>query len=237
MIRLISIAIAALLPLAASAQNRGRILPPCTDTGDCGISDIIGVLLNVAEFMLSIAGAVAFGFFVYAGFLYILGGANEENVKKSKAIIMNAVIGIAVILTSGVLVRFTESALTGNTGNACIADAGNSQKKPADRTYKTPSGQSCTPVIGNSCQTSGTAIWISIPSGYTSPSDPAGTFVAESLECVQKDNCTQLNDILRDRNRTDLARYKCLQVDSPNVTSCVRGLCEGGANIACCLSN
>jgi hypothetical protein len=224
MLRLISIAFAFLLPLAASAQDRGRI--PCTDDGNCGISDIIGVLLNIAEFMLSIAGAVAFGFFVYAGFLYILGGANEENVKKSKAIITNAVIGIAIILTSGVLVRFTESALTGNATNVCL-----------ERTLKTPSGQECRPVIGNACQLNGTAIWISIPPGYTSPSNPEGTFVAESLECIVKDNCGQLNSILTSRNRHDLARYKCLNVDSPGVTSCVRGLCEGGANIACCLTN
>ncbi len=50
------------LPFAASAQI--RILPPCTATGDCGITDMLAVIVNVAEYLIGISGAVALFYFV-----------------------------------------------------------------------------------------------------------------------------------------------------------------------------
>ena len=209
------------LPFAAQAIT---ILPPCTQSGDCGVSDILGVLVNIAEFLLSIAGAVAFGFFIYGGILYILGGADEANVTKAKDTLRNATIGLIIIFASGILVRFTQSALTGVSGNICSVSSAKSG--------------TCQPHIGDTCaqgEAPNGALWISIPSGYTDAQNPAATFVPESLECISKDNCGNLNSTLKSRNRSDLATYTCMDVSSPNATSCVRGLCKGGANIACCI--
>jgi cbb3-type cytochrome oxidase subunit 3 len=226
----------ALVPLAAGAIT---LLPPCTATGDCGISDILAVFINLAEFLLGIVGAVALGYFVYGGFVFILSRGNKGEVDRAFGILRSAAIGMAIIFLSGVLVRFTTRALTG--------------------------GVSAIPTVGESCDPSknppvsvvkGTGLWISIPSGVNAE----GRVVPESLECVKKENnpckdgtackdgkcvgdksdcgmkdgteCANLNAALQKHGRTEV--YKCISISSAK--NCVRGLCLGTtADLACCL--
>lgn len=207
----------ALAPLAASAIT---LLPPCaTGEGNCGITDLLSVFINVAEYLLGISGAVALGFFVYGGFVYVLSRGKPEEVKKATSILTNAVIGIAIIFLSGVLVRYTTQALTG--------------------------GQSLIPTVGESCNSKtqksdlkGDGLWVTIPAGTKSD----GSSIPESLYCVAKeksavkggDPCENLNKVLTDRNLPDLANYTC--VDVGTASRCVRGLCSQlPANYACCL--
>ncbi len=217
----------AFAPFAASAVT---LLPPCTKTGDCGITDILAVFINIAEFLLAISGAVALGYFIWGGFQFILAGGKEDMVKTGKETIVRATIGIAIILLSGVMVRFVNEALTGKARNVCTV-AGNK------------SG-ACVAKVGDTCKTEGNgALWVSLPAGYTGKSDNPSP-VPESLECIEKSpepgipGCEKLNKALSDRNRLpEGTKYSCVAVDNPNVLSCVRGLCGGGAGSACCLCN
>lgn len=203
-----------LTPLAASAIS---LLPPCTATGNCGISDILGVFVNLAEFLLGIVGAVALGYFVYGGFVFILSRGNKGEVDRAFGILRSAVIGIFIIFLSGVLVRFTTRALTGGT--------------------------SAIPTIGETCDSTtkksaekGDGLWVSMPSG-------AGRdgVIPEGLVCLKKetsakkggDDCVELNGELERRNRDE--RYHCIDVTTAT-TSCVRGLCsELPGQFACCV--
>lgn len=210
------IAVTALLaPLHAKAIV---LLPPCTKTGDCTITDILVVFVNVAELLLGIVGAVALGYFIYGGFTLLISGGRSEQVQKGKDIIRNATIGIAIIFLSGVIVRFTTQALTGG------AAPGEGFK-----------------IVGESCQKGRTGgIYVTVPAGFKNPADPAGSFVEESIECVAKDDCLDLNKTLADRNRPEANRYDCVRTNyddtSVTVRSCVRGLCPSkGAAFACCL--
>ena len=211
--RIALIALMAAAPLAASAQL--KLLPDCTKSGDCGISDILVVFANLAEFLLGIVGAVALGYFVYGGFVFILSRGNKGEVDKAFGILRSAVIGIAIIFLSGVFVRFTIQALTG--------------------------GQSAIPTIGETCSSTaqksdpkGDGLWVSIPSGVT----PGGQIIAESLVCIAKetakagDDCLNLNHELEGRGRPE--RYSCIDVNDAT-TSCVRGLCAKlSSQYACC---
>ena len=196
-------------PLAVAAQI--RLLPPCTASGNCGITDILAVFINVAEYLLGISGAVALGFFVYGGFVYVMSRGKPDEVKKATGILTSAVTGIAIIFLSGVLVRFSTQALTGGT--------------------------SAIPTLGEPCSSTskktdpkGDGLWVSIPAG----TDKNGKVVLEGLVCIKKDDCKSLNAVLSDRNRTDLSKYSCLDVTT--ASSCVRGLCPSqSANFACCL--
>lgn len=212
------------LPLVAAAQI--KFLPPCATTsdpalaGNCGITDILAVFINVAEFLLGITGAVALGFFVYGGFTFVLSRGNKAQVDKAFTILRNAVVGIAIIFTAGVIVRFTTQALTG--------------------------GSSAIPTIGETCNSStkksdpnGDGLWVSIPAGYTDPGHPDETRVAEGLVCIKKETtatsvgapCSNLNAVLEERNR--LERFSCKSIGESS--NCVRGLCSKlGADIACC---
>lgn len=205
-------------PLAVAAQI--KLLPPCTDTGNCGITDLLAVFLNLAEYLLGISGAVALAFFVYGGFNYILSRGEPARVKHATDILRSATIGIAIIFLSGVLVRFTIQALTG--GTSAIPTI----------------GESCNSATQKSVEDGADGLWVSIPTGK----DASGALVPESLRCVkietaaQKigDKCLNLNGELAKRNLT--IEYSCEDPNSSPFTSCVRGLCPPAlsAEVACC---
>lgn len=197
------------VPLSASAIT---LLPECARTSDpnlagqCAVSDILAVFINLAEYLLGITGAVALGFFIYGGFTWVLSGGQKEKVQKGKDILRNAVIGIAIIFLSGVIVRFTTRSLTG--------------------------GKSAVPIVGEDCSAKGggTGLWISIPSGF----DAAGKLVPEAIECVPKqDGCAALQELLEQRNRKE--KYECMSLTQGEGKTCVRGICPGGADNVCCL--
>lgn len=197
------------LPLAASAIT---LLPECARTSDpnlagqCAISDILAVFINLAEYLLGITGAVALGFFIYGGFTWVLSGGQKEKVQKGKDILRNAVIGIAIIFLSGVIVRFTTRSLTG--------------------------GKSPVPIVGEDCdiQGGGAGLWISVPSGF----DASGKLIPESIICVPKrDGCAALQGELEKRGRSE--KYECVSLTAGEGKTCVRGICPGGADNVCCL--
>ncbi len=218
--RISKAALAALIAFAPLAAGAITLLPECTKTGNCGISDMLGVFINVAEFLLGIVGAVALGYFVYGGFVFILSRGNKGEVDRAFGILKSAVIGIFIIFLSGVFVRFTTRALTG--------------------------GVSAIPTVGESCQRNGTppnfgtsvvkgnGLWISIPAGI----DGDGKVKPEVIVCVEKETgltdgaeCAKLNDALAKNGRPE--KYKCINVSKAK--SCVRGLCNLGSDFACCL--
>lgn len=96
------------LPLVVGAQIK---VPESGGTGlpnDSSVSDIILRIINIA---LAIAGLVAVLFLIIGGFRYITSGGNEETAEKAKKVILNAIIGIVVIILSFVIVRVISNAL------------------------------------------------------------------------------------------------------------------------------
>jgi len=216
--RITKVALAATFAFAPLAASAITLLPPCTATGNCGISDMLGVFINLAEFLLGIVGAVALGYFVYGGFVFILSRGSKGEVDRAMGILRSAAIGIFIIFLSGVMVRFTTQALTGGT--------------------------SAIPTVGETCKSGkpgvsdpkGDGLWVSIPSGLKD-----GKVIPESLECVKKGTgmskngeCVDLNAKLAEHGRTE--KYTCIEISTAK--NCVRGLCAGtglDANWACCL--
>ena len=182
-------------------------------------------------------GSVALAFFIYGGFVWIMSGGNSEKVQKGKTVITNAVIGIAIILLSGIMIRYTSEALTGQRGGLCTVE---------DRKF----GR-CVAFVGGTCEkvvyrggnlVSPGALWLSIPAGFTDAAAPRTSSVPEELKCVKKDGtkatCKSLNAVLKQRFRPEAGSYKCVKVTGDNVGSCVRGLCPTlPSEVACCRSS
>lgn len=85
----------------ASAAFNLRLTPVQT-----GSVDSIGELIVVATNMIAlIAGAAAFIYLVYSGFLYITAAGNEKNAEQGQKGITWAIIGIIVILAAYILVN------------------------------------------------------------------------------------------------------------------------------------
>jgi hypothetical protein len=214
-------AFVALAPLAAQAQL--KLLPTCATSsdpkiaGNCSITDILVVFANLAEFLLGIVGAVALGYFVYGGFVFVLSRGNKGEVDRAFGILRAAAIGIFIIFLSGVFVRFTIQSLTG--GTSAIPTI----------------GETCDPASKKS-SLSGTGLWVLMPAGLRSD----GTRIPEGLVCIRKEDsatksgadCANLNAELEGRQRPE--RYSCIDVNTAS-TSCVRGLCSKlPAQFACC---
>lgn len=112
-IPLVSIVAVLLLPAFAGAQIT------TVQTFVTGVNDItgtLGVINKIATWFMTIVIALAVIMFVYAGFLYLTSGGDDEKVKNAKNYLLYGIIGIAVALLAGALVRVAMW-LTQSTGN------------------------------------------------------------------------------------------------------------------------
>lgn len=197
----------AIVPEAAGAVD---ILPACAQSGNCALTDILATLVNFAEFLLGISGAVALVYFIWGGFQMILAFGDSKKYESGMTTLKHAVYGIAIIFLAGVIVRFTSTALTGS--NVCTASL-----------YK---AGKCVAAAGDTCDKNG-SLWVLMPGGIMN-----GQPVGEQLMCIATDDCGALNSTLSQLGHKE--KYTCMPVD--NAKTCVRGLCASkGAGYACCL--
>ena len=70
-------------------------------------------LINV---VLGLLGMIATVLIIYAGFLWMTAGGNEENATKAKSIIYGAVIGLIIILSAWSISAYVINNLTNVTG-------------------------------------------------------------------------------------------------------------------------
>lgn len=84
------------------------------ETGVTAEADIGDLILKYVNFVLPYLAIAAFIGFVYAGFLYVTAYGSEEQIQKSKKILMYAVIGLIVVILSYSIVQLlTEELVEG----------------------------------------------------------------------------------------------------------------------------
>jgi hypothetical protein len=93
-------------PMLALAQftqpNCGGTGLACTFGGATSVSQVI---LNIINIILALAGLIAVLVLIIGGFRYVTSFGNEETVGQAKKMIINAIIGIVIIILSFVIVR------------------------------------------------------------------------------------------------------------------------------------
>lgn len=94
-------------PLAVSAQYKD----PTPPSGVATDTDLTVLLTRIINILLGIAGLVAVIFLIVGGFRYITAGGNEEAAEAGKKAIVNAIIGIVIIILSFVIVRVVANAV------------------------------------------------------------------------------------------------------------------------------
>lgn len=67
------------------------------------ISDKTGQIIGV---VLSFVGVIFFGLMIYAGIMWMTSGGNEQTVTKAKDLIINAIIGIIIVLAAYAITSF-----------------------------------------------------------------------------------------------------------------------------------
>jgi hypothetical protein len=89
--------------------------PSCGGTGLPCETNLTSFIMRIINIALIVAGLIAVLFLIIGGFRYITSAGNEEVAENAKKIIINAIIGIVIIILSFVIVRVISNALiTGN---------------------------------------------------------------------------------------------------------------------------
>lgn len=98
-------ALASLLPLRALAQiNEGQLQLTTKTSGS--LPDLINTIITVLGF---VAGAIAVIYLVVSGIQYMTAGGNAEAATKARQGIINALIGIVIVVFAFVIFRFIVS--------------------------------------------------------------------------------------------------------------------------------
>ena len=117
----------------ASAQTTGGAVTADTlgsqYAGQIGLggADIRLIIANIIRIALGLVGLIMVVFTIYAGFLWMTAGGNDEQIIKAKSILKNTVIGLAIILASYSIVMFVMNLLgigAAPTGESAVEVSG-----------------------------------------------------------------------------------------------------------------
>jgi hypothetical protein len=99
------------LPAVAAQINAG--LEPIASTIGLGTADVRTIVARVINVALGLLGTILLVIIVYAGFLWMTAGGDDEKVSRAKTLIKNGVIGLAIILSSYAITYFVVTRLMG----------------------------------------------------------------------------------------------------------------------------
>jgi hypothetical protein len=89
---------------------RGQI-PTAGVTGNTR-ADIIALIAKIIEWALYLSGAVAVVFIIIGGYRYMTAGGNEETATKARKAVVNALIGLVIIILAYVIVNVVTNFVT-----------------------------------------------------------------------------------------------------------------------------
>ncbi|MBT5338507.1 hypothetical protein HN858_02810 [Candidatus Falkowbacteria bacterium] len=78
-------------------------------------TDLVGIIGNIVKIVLTLLGVIVLVIIVYAGFLWMTAGGNEDQVKKAKQWLINAIIGLALVLSAYAISSFVVTNLSSAT--------------------------------------------------------------------------------------------------------------------------
>lgn len=134
------LALLLVLPMAAAAQF-GPIVPEVCRTCACGFGGVLAIVQNAINFIIGLSIIVATIIMVWAGGLYILSATNPESRSTANKMLINAAIGLLIVLSAWLIVDFVmktlyggqfgpwNSILLGGSGDSCVV------AKPTSRLF------------------------------------------------------------------------------------------------------
>jgi len=84
---------------------------------DGDVSKVETFIQNVIQVLVTIAGLVSAGFFVWGGIGYITSSGNPESLDRAKKTILYSAIGLAIVLGSFVITNIVNQLATGAFGS------------------------------------------------------------------------------------------------------------------------
>lgn len=104
------------MPLAVSAQGfaskvQQGMNAAASPAGLDKSPDLIVIIGNIIRFAITLVGVIFFGYFVYAGFLYLTSAGNKDSVSKAKEIMKTTAIGLIIIVLAYAISNFVLRAI------------------------------------------------------------------------------------------------------------------------------
>lgn len=94
---------------------QGNIIPDNPGLPSNGINGqpltLYGSVFGIIQLLLGLIGLIAVGFIVYGGFKYITARGDEKATEEAKKTILNAIIGLVVVLLSYVIVTIISNTI------------------------------------------------------------------------------------------------------------------------------
>ena len=124
MLSLVAVLFLSLSVGSANAEGDSKILENLGSAGkgmgaasDDGAptKDLTAIIGSIIRVILTVLGVVLVVYIVYGGVLWMTAGGDPEQVKKAKAMIEQAIIGVAIILAAYAISEFVVSRLVGAT--------------------------------------------------------------------------------------------------------------------------
>jgi Type IV secretion system pilin len=94
------------VPMVASAQRSGIGVVP---EGELSEQGIVNLIQKVVNFLIFVSGAIAVIFVVISGLMYIFSGGDAEKAGKARSMLLNGLIGLAIIIGAYVIVQTVAS--------------------------------------------------------------------------------------------------------------------------------
>jgi len=91
------------------SQGAGTITCPANINSQQGVAGLVAKLINWA---LYLSGAIAVIFVIYGGYQYILSAGNDESATKGRGTVINALIGLVIIILAYVIVNVVANFIT-----------------------------------------------------------------------------------------------------------------------------
>ena len=81
-------------------------------------TDIRMIIAKIIRVALGLVGIIMIGFIIYAGWMYMTSGGNEEKVGEAKKILASGLVGLIIIFTAYAIANFVITQLLSATGAA-----------------------------------------------------------------------------------------------------------------------
>ena len=106
-----------LTALAATAVQQGLSIPGFSNLfGGTGLSaekSLPALILDVIQILLLVAGGIAVLFIIIGGYWYITSAGNAEQAEKGRGALVNAIIGIVLIVMSYAIITVVQNTVSG----------------------------------------------------------------------------------------------------------------------------
>ena len=98
--------------LILNSVSAAGLVPECKG-GICTYCDFLALAQNIIKFLMEVSISISVIFIIYGAVMLMISSGSPERAQRSKAIITNAVIGVAIALGAWLIINTILIALTG----------------------------------------------------------------------------------------------------------------------------